>query len=81
MTYNFEAIITTSEATYRACAITPDAIAVTEDGVDGICDYIKLDSQQGSSASPEYLTVALRWWIYEHVRGIEILDTRLGRRA
>lgn len=78
MSNRYVAVIVTTVGTFRASSINTSTVAISVDGQSGIIDYITFDPIQGINASPEYLAVALRLWIYEHVRGIEILDERLS---
>lgn len=77
----YEGVVVTSDATYRATAVTPLAVAVTQDGVDGVLDYITLDETNASNAAPENLPALLKWWTFEHQRGYEIISATLSRRA
>ena len=81
MTSVYEAVVVTTDATYRASAVTPMAVAVTQDGVDGVIDYITLDEINASNAWPENLPVLLTWWTFEHQRGYEIISATLSRRT
>jgi hypothetical protein len=81
MSLQYEAIIVTSDGTFRGHLIDQDTIAISEDGVEGTLDFLTFDQSLGSiSSSPECLTVALTWWIYEHMRGLEIYSTSLVSR-
>ena len=73
----YVAVVKTTGATYRASAPTPNAIAVTEDGVDGVIDYIRLTDDQVAAAAPENLTTTLTWWVYEFARGMDIISATL----
>lgn len=81
MSLEYEAIIVTSDGTFRAHMIDQDTIAISEDAMEGTLDFLTFDDSLGSmGSSTEYLTVALTWWIYEHVRGLEIYSTSLVSR-
>jgi hypothetical protein len=81
MFLQYEAIIVTSDGTFRSHLVDHDTIAISEDGVEGTLDFLTFDDGIGSvSSSPEYLTIALRWWIYEHMRGLEVVSTALVSR-
>lgn len=74
----YVAVVKTTGATYRATAPSPYAIAVTEDGVDGVIDYIHLTDEQVAAAAPENLTSTLTWWVYEFARGMDIISATLS---
>jgi hypothetical protein len=74
----YVAVVKTTGATYRATAPTPKAIAITEDGVDGVIDYIHLTDEQAAAAAPENLTATLTWWVYEFARGMDIISATLS---
>jgi hypothetical protein len=74
----YVAVVKTTGATYRATAPTPNAIAITEDGVDGVIDYIHLTAEQAAAAAPENLTATLTWWVYEFARGMDIISATLS---
>lgn len=78
MSLQYQAIIVTSDGTFRGHLFDQDTIAISEDGVEGTLDFLTFDESLGSiSSSPEHLAVALTWWLYEHVRGLEIYSTSL----
>jgi len=77
----YEAVVVTSDATYRATAVGPLAVAITEDGVEGVTDLIQLDETNAANASPENLPVLLTWWVYEYRRGYEVISATLSRRV
>ena len=74
----YVAVVKTTGGTYRATASTPNSIAITEDGVDGVLDYIHLTDDQVAAAAPENLTVTLTWWVYEFARGMDIISATLS---
>ena len=76
----YEAVVRTIDSTFRAAAVAPMVVAITEDGVDGVIDYIHLDEENATNASPENLPVLLTWWVFEHARGYEVISATLSRR-
>ena len=77
MTETFQAVIETTAGIFRATTPEPSLIAITEDGVDGIFDFIHLHPNEVSASSRENLPVTLKWWVLENVRGIDILSMYL----
>ena len=55
----------------RGFAFQPRAVAITEDGVDGLLDLIYLDDNDLEASTPELLCLRLDEWILERVRGYE----------
>lgn len=73
----YVAVVKTDSSIYRATAPTPNLIAITEDGVDGVVDYIHLPEDQTVASSPENLTVTLTWWVFELRRGESVITATL----
>jgi hypothetical protein len=80
MTYIFEAVVETDGGTYRAFQISPDAYCVTEDGVEGLADFVTLELADRALLAPENLVGTLTAWVYEMRRGLTILERGLSRR-
>jgi hypothetical protein len=80
MTYMFQAIIATDCGDFRLSQVAPDAYCVTEDGVEGLADYVVINIDDRAQLAPENLVATLRVWIYEMRRAATILDTALVRR-
>lgn len=76
----YEAVVETSDGTFRANVTDPQTIAITEDGVDGIVDVLHLHPMETAAASPANLPITLKWWVLENVRGIDVLNSYLYRR-
>lgn len=76
----YEAVVETPCGTFRAHLSQPQLIVVTEDDVPGIADVIHLHPNETSAAAPENLTITLKWWVLENVRGVPILKTYLNLR-
>jgi len=53
----------------RGFAFQPRAVAITEDGVDGLLDLIYLNDNDLEASTPELLCLRLDEWILERVRG------------
>jgi hypothetical protein len=81
MTHNYEAVVVTNDGIYRAS--TPDSrtIAITEDGVEGVIEYIHLHPEETSASAPASLPITLKWWVLENRRGIAILNSYLYLRG
>ena len=76
----YEAVVETTVGTFRAFLRDPRLIVITEDDVDGITDVIHLHPNETSAASPENLTLTLKWWVLENIRGISISNSFLNLR-
>lgn len=81
MTINYEAVIVTTGGTFRAAAASRRLITVTEDGQVGVRDYIELGEDENEAGAPERLAATLTWWIYEHVRGVDVTSIELATRS
>ena len=77
MTETFQAVIETTAGVFRATTPEPRLIAITEDGVQGIVDFIHLHPNEVSAATRENLPITLKWWVLENVRGIDVLSMYL----
>ncbi len=80
MNQTFEAVVETVDGIFRATTPDSQTIAITEDGVDGIVDFIHLHPNEVSAAFPENLPITLKWWVLENVRGLQVLSSYLIRR-
>jgi hypothetical protein len=80
MTYMFEAIVATDGGDFRLFQVAPDAYCVTEDGVEGLADYVVVEPDDRALLAPENLVGTLTAWVYEMRRGITVLDSALARR-
>lgn len=76
----YEAVVETTDGTFRAKATDPQTIAITEDGLDGIIDILHLHPSETSAAWPENLPITLKWWVLENVRGIGVVNSYLNHR-
>jgi hypothetical protein len=47
MTYMFQAIVATDCGDFRLSQVATDAFCVTEDGVEGLADYVSSLTQKG----------------------------------
>lgn len=74
----YEAVAVTTDGIFRAKVTDPQTIAITEDGVDGVCDIIHLHPNETSAATASNITTTLKWWVLENVRGIDVIDTYLN---
>lgn len=81
MTHDYEAVVVTDDGTFRAS--TPDlkSIAITEDGVAGVMEYIHLHPEETNAATPANLPITLKYWVLENRRGIAIFNSYLNRRT
>jgi len=80
MTYMFQAIIATDCGDFRLSQVASDAYCVTEDGVEGLADYVVINVEDRAQLAPENLVATLKAWLYEMRRGATVLDTALVRR-
>jgi hypothetical protein len=65
----FEANVYFQDGTvFRGYAVNSKYIAITEDGNDGIRDFILVDGPFDAS-TPELLAVSLDQWVKENLRG------------
>ena len=79
MTNAFQAIVRTTDGVFRAYLASPTSICITEDGVNGVQGIIDVEDS-GLVQSPEFLVKELKCWIYEHVRGLDLLEVHLTLR-
>ena len=80
MTYMFQAIVATDCGDFRLSQVAPVAFCVTEDGVEGLADYVVITAAERALLAPENLVGTLTTWIYEMRRSATILDSALVRR-
>ena len=80
MEHNYEAVVVTSDGTYRAFPVAPNLICVVEDGREGLLDTIELDEGIALAAAPENLTQTLLFYLFEMVRGVDIITATLRSR-
>jgi hypothetical protein len=80
MEHLYEAVVVTSDGTYRAYPLTPTLICVLEDGKDGILDTIELPEDCALASAPDNLTQTLLFYLFEMVRGLDIITATLRRR-
>lgn len=73
----YEAVAVTTAGIFRAKVTDPRTIAISEDGVDGVCDIIHLHPNEISAAAPGNLPITLKWWVLENIRGIDVIDAYL----
>jgi hypothetical protein len=73
----YEAVVVTTDGTFRAFPVGPGLVCITEDGRHDIIGVIEVEQAQ---TAPEALAPALIGYIYEHVRGLDILTATLSRR-
>jgi hypothetical protein len=76
----YEAAVLTTGGTFRAYNITEQIICVTEDGTDGVIDFIHKDGTDGTIAAPETLVPTLVGWLWEMRRGLDIITATLTSR-
>jgi hypothetical protein len=81
MSEKYEAVVQTVDGVFRATTPDPLCIAITEDGVDGIVDFIHLHPNETAAATAANLPITLKWWVLENVRGIEVMSTYLHLRS
>lgn len=81
MTHYYEAVVVTNDGTFRASTPDPKTIAITEDGVDGVIEFIHLHPEEINAATPANLPITLKWWVLENLRGIAVLNSYLYRRT
>lgn len=77
MTSLYEAVVVTNDGTYRAFPVSETLLCVTEDGVEGIIDFI--DVEQAGTA-PENLVPQLLAYTFERLRGLDVISATLTRR-
>ena len=76
----YEALAETTGGIYHALMLADETVAILEDGVPGIVDFLPGKHSDGTRASPESLVRDLVWWIYEMRRGEEVLTASLHLR-
>ena len=76
----YEVMAITSDGVFRALAVTPDVVVVTEDNLLGVLDVLYLEPARKEPQTPEVLASHLCSWIYENARGLTILNVRLEAR-
>lgn len=81
MTQHYEAVVVTNDGIYRASTPDSNTIAITEDDVDGVVEYIHLHPEETNAAAPANLPITLKWWVLENRRGIAILNSYLNLRS
>jgi len=74
---DYEAVVVTSDGTFRAFPVTKTKICIVEDGVPGVIDF--LDALPGQ-CEPREITPLLLTYIFERYRGLSIVSATLGRR-
>jgi hypothetical protein len=62
MLQNYEAVVVTTDGTYRAYHAAETVICVTEDGIEGIIDFIYQDENEPVQGAPEMLVTVLIAW-------------------
>jgi hypothetical protein len=81
MNETYEAVVQTTGGVFRASTPDPRCIAITEDGVAGVLDFIHLHPNEIAAASPANLPATLKWWVLENVRGVDVMSTYLNVRG
>ena len=81
MNYIYEAVVVTNDGTFRAYPVSPTLICVTEDGVEGLFDTIELGDGNTLASAPENLTTTLLVYLYEMVRGLDVISATLSNRT
>lgn len=78
----YEAIVQTDDGgTYRAFQVSPARICITEDGVEGIMDYVDLPLEYQDMDPETSLVPTLIAYTYEMKRGLSIVSAKLRRRG
>lgn len=75
----FEAVVETIDATYRAIYVSTEEVGITQDGMNGFIDRVRLEGE--CEPTNEGLVHTLIVWVYEMRRGLEIQKATLGRRG
>jgi hypothetical protein len=78
MPMNYEGVVETTGGTFRISLVTSSMLAIREDGVDGVVDFINLDEIERALWAPETLVSMLLSWIYEMRRSHEVISLRLA---
>jgi hypothetical protein len=81
MLQNYEAVVVTTDGTYRAYHAAETVICVTEDGIEGIIDFIYQDENEPVQGAPEMLVTVLIAWVYEMRRGLNLVSASLHARG
>jgi hypothetical protein len=76
----FQAIVATDCGDFRLSQVAPDTYCVTEDGVEGLADYVLVGEDDRAVLAPENLVGTLIAWVYEMRRSATILDSSLVQR-
>jgi hypothetical protein len=79
MMMNYEAVVTTTDGTFRAFLVSDTQVCVTEDGI-GLVDSLDLTKDDTPFYSPEQLASVLIWYVYERQRGLSIETVSLHLR-
>jgi hypothetical protein len=74
MNETYEAVVQTVDGVFRATTPDPLCIAITEDGVDGIVDFIHLHPNETAAGTVANLHITLKWWVLENVRGVDVIS-------
>ena len=77
----YEAAVLTTGGTFRAYNIAETVICVTEDGAEGIIDFIHQADHDAVLSAPEMLIPLLTTWLYEMRRGLDIITASLTSRS
>jgi hypothetical protein len=77
----YEAAVLTTGGTFRAYNIAETVICVTEDGTEGITDFIHHAIHDTALGAPEMLIPLLTDWIYEMRRGVDVITASLTSRS
>lgn len=77
MDSTYEAVVVTSDGTFRAFPVSSDVICITEDGAERVTDFVEVYEIQTAA---EALTPFLVEYVYERLRGLSIVSATLSRR-
>jgi hypothetical protein len=78
----YEAVVVLEDGTtYRAFPVSSSVMAVTEDTLPGVLEYVLFDESSPLSSAPEHLEMALRMYVHENLRGMEIVSSSLQVRT
>jgi hypothetical protein len=78
MPLNYEGVAETTGGTFRISRVASSLLAIREDGVDGVVDFINLDDIESALWAPETLISMLLSWIYEMRRSHEVISLHLA---
>jgi hypothetical protein len=73
----YEAVVRTTDGTFRASPGLGGLVYVTEDGVSGLAGSMDVGLMSLSWANRDNCLQLLISWVYEMRRGLEILDATL----